>query len=208
MLGAFFCLNTLIINTLLRRLESRPHAIDGQHTHSVSVERFAFHQDSGNADEVESVFGKWHAVGGRQYDIDDTALVGNEEKRAPSGGAEFCAEGVIVAVGVSALKTIGVGEFAMESCDLATNRAAGQKFDVPGFGHFLGFGQIKDETLDLSEGHVVQAIVIAELESGQKQYRERTKGSNQKSIRSSRSLPSHFNRFARQRFFALSCLCS
>lgn len=143
------------------------HALDGQRVQAVYVERSAFHHDSGNTDEIEDAFGKWHTVACGQNEIDETALVGNEEEGAAGGDTEFCAKGVIVSVGVSAEKTIGVGEFATESCDFSTHRFAGEKFEVPVAGHFLRFWQVRDKPLDLGERHAVQAVVVTELESSQ-----------------------------------------
>ena len=142
-------------------------AFDGEGMYAVCVEGSAFHLDPGHTDEIENAFGKRHTVACGQDDIDKTALVGNEEERTAGGGAEFCAEGVVVGVGVGTEKTIGVGEFATESCGFSTHRFAGEKFEVPVVGHFLRFGKVRDKALDLSESHVVQAVVVSELERGQ-----------------------------------------
>jgi hypothetical protein len=148
--------------------------LDRKGAHAVCVERFASDHNSGNTDEIEHAFGKRHAVACRQDNVNEAALVGNKKEGAAGGGAEFCAEGVIVGVGVCAQKTIGVGEFSSESCGFPKFGFTGEKFEVPVVGHFLRFGKIGDKTLDLSESHVVQAVVVSELKTCQKQHPEDT----------------------------------
>jgi hypothetical protein len=74
-------------------------------------------------------------------------------------------------VGVSSEKTIGVSEFASESCGFATRGITCEKLDVSAAGHFLCFRKVRDEMLDLSEGHVVQPVVVSELECSQRKKR-------------------------------------
>jgi len=149
--------------------------LDCECSYAVRVERSAFHQDSRDTDLIENAFGESHTVALGQNDIDKTALVGNEEKRAAGGGAKFCAEGMVVGMRVSAEVTIGVSEFASETNGYAGHRLAGEKFEVSVVRHFLRFGQVGDQKPDFSERHIVQAVVVTELESAQNENRKKTK---------------------------------
>jgi len=137
---------------------------DSERVQAVHVKCAAICQDSWNADEIEGAFRKRHAVFCGEDNIDNAAPVGNEEQGAAGGGAEFCAESVVVGVGVGAEKTVRVGEFAADAYGVSAHGLAGEEFEVSVAGHFLGFGQIGDKPPDLSERHIVQAVVIPELE--------------------------------------------
>src|SRR6266481_7385974 len=154
-------------------MESGLHIFDGECFYAVRVERSAFYRDSGYTNEIGNVFGKRNTVTRGQDYIGDAALVGNKEHGAAGGHAEFCAEGVVVSVGVVSEKAIGIREFAVESNGFTTHRLAGEKVQVPIAGHFFCFEQIRDEPPELSVGHAVQAVVVSELESGQYQNCEK-----------------------------------
>src|SRR6266403_6110524 len=96
-------------------MESGSHIFDGKCFYAVRVERSAFYRDSGYTNEIENVFGKRNTVTRGQDNVGDAALVGNKEHGAAGGHAEFCAEGVVVGVGVVSEKAIGICEFAAEN---------------------------------------------------------------------------------------------
>src|SRR6266481_1950916 len=112
-------------------MESGLHIFDGECFYAVRVERSAFYRDSGYTNEIENVFGKRNPVTRGQDNIGDATLVGNKEFGAAGGHAEFCAEGMVVGVGVGSEKAIGIGEFAAESNGFTRHRLAGEKFQVP-----------------------------------------------------------------------------
>ena len=115
---------------------------------------------------------------------------------------------MVVGVGVGSEKAIGVGEFTSETCGFSRHRPTGEKFEIPVIGHFLRFWKVRDEALDLSEGHVVQAVVVSELESGQHQNCEKTERCDQEYFSWTRSLRCRLHGFAHWRFFARCRLCS
>jgi hypothetical protein len=178
------------------------HGFNSERVEAVRVEGVACCQNSWDTDEIEGAFGKWHSVLCGEDNIDNAALIGNEEQGAAGGGAEFCAEGMVVRVGVGAEKAVRVGKFAAETYGVSANGLAGEEFEVPLAGHFLSFGQIGDKPPDLSERQVVQAVVITELECAQRENREQAHRCDQEFPTWKRPLWCRWHVFVPRRSFA------
>ena len=80
---------------------------------------------------------------------------------------------MVVTVRMAAEVTIRIGDFASKTHSLSRNRLSREQINVPLRGQSPRLCQIGDQSLDLPEWHIIQAIPVSELESAQSQSRDR-----------------------------------
>src|SRR6266853_1815793 len=164
--------NTVNSNFVSRR-RSRRQSFNRQRAHSAGVEHFTFDHGPRNAYPIENVLRKPYAVPFAEHKINLTALVGNKFQRTTGRRAQLRAEGMVVTVRVAAEVTIRIGDFTSKTHSLSRNRLSHEQIDVPLLRQTPRLCQIGDQGLHLLERHIIQAILVSELESTQSQSRDR-----------------------------------